>query len=436
MIGLLKSKKCKGFINILELIIVSVVLITAFAALFPGLSYKSEWDSAQLLLRGRDVAFTVDGIGRTYEYSFDSNSFDDFLATIFSESSLITWSNTKDAVKNTVRISCVCDNNQIDALNSWLLGVRINGRPIEFIVYQSTLDSIIPSDVLVIWSDNIDLSSYRLQIEDYLIAGGGIVEVMDFFADVGDVQRDIFGIDNGIEWGNDVNLIVKPDTGNQLTYQTYKLFYNLPYRLSADAAGETTSKCTQSNMTGSFTVRELNRQFWVCDSTSVYFDTNGDGEENTGALYAGDEFTIDGFDFRIAYVDSADQVRIAFESTEYEFVDFIQETGIESIKPSDDDYSRAFVIRTNVAPEKACGVVLNNASSWRTAWIANFTEDGLGVGDDLKNLIISLLLWASNKEKAATITDLRVGYVTSFVNVYEMDVLELYKLDFGIGYPY
>lgn len=429
--------KRKGFINFIELIVVAVVVITAFSVFFPGVGYKSEWDSAELFLRGRDIVFTVDGIGKMHKYSFNSNSFNDFLTTVFSGTNLITWDTTKEAVKATIKVSCVCDNEQIEALNDWFLDFKVNGRPVEFIVYQTDLSSIVFSDVLVIWSGDTDLSDYRPQIEDYLASGGGIVEIVDFSTDVGDVHRDIFGITNGGGWGNDVNVVVKPDAGNQLTYQAYKFFYNLPYLIVADSVGSAPPTCTQSNMVGYFTIRGLSNKFWICDGTSVYFDTNDDGEEDTGALHAGDTFTIDGFDFRVDYIESETKARISFDaSTNYEFVDFIREDGIEIIKPSDDDYSRSFVVRTGALPEKACGVVLNNASGWHTAWMADFTESGLDVDDDLKHLLTSLLIWASNKDETATITDLRIGYVTSFLNIYERDFLEIYKLDFGLGYPY
>jgi hypothetical protein len=432
----LKERR-KGFINFIELIVVAVVVITAFSVFFPGVGYKSEWDSAELFLRGRDVMFTVDSIGKLHEYSFDSDSFNNFLTTVFSGTNLITWDATKEAVKTTIKVSCVCDNEQIDALNDWLLGFKVNGRPVEFIIYQSDISSIVFSDALIIWGDDMDLSSYRSQIEDFLASGGGAIEIMDFRADVGDVQQDIFGITNGGGWGNDVNIVVKPNAGNQLTYQAYKLFYNQPYRIVADTSSGTTAACTQSNMTGTFTVRGTPNQFWICDGTSVHFDTNGDGGGDTGALHAGDTFTIDGFNFRVAYVESETQARISFDgSTDYEFVDFIRKTGIEIIRPSDDDYSRSFVVRTGALPQKSCGVVLNNASGWRTVWMANFTEDGIDVGDDLKHLLTSLLIWASNKDETTTITNLRVGYVTSFVNIYERDLVEIYKLDFGLGYPY
>ena len=424
----------KGFINLLELIIVAIVLFAAFTILFPRASYKSGWDYAQLLLRGRDVVLTVDALGKTYEYSFDKNSFDSFLSKLFSGTNFLVWSTTDDAIKNKIKIACVCSGEQIQTLTNWLKNVRINGRDINFVIYQSSLTSIAPSDVMLIWGYR-DLSPYRSSIENYLTTAG-IVEIMDFTTTVDDVQESIFGITNGGGWGNAIDSVVKPGTAKQLTYQSYKLFYHLPYALKATEDAELTTVCIQSNKTGNFTIRNLIRKFWICDSSSVYFDTDGDGVEDTGALYVNDTFTIDGFNFKLAYIDSSDKIRVVFMNRpEYEFADFIRASAIERIKPSNDDYSRVLIYRTNPEPEKACGVILNNISG-STAWIADFTRDGFDVGDDLKLLLTSLLLWASNKEESVSITNLRIGYVTSFVNVEDKDVFEIYKLDFGLGYPY
>ena len=165
----------------------------------------------------------------------------------------------------------------------------------DFIIYQSNLTSIAPSDVLLIWGTNSNLTSYRSSIEKYLSAGSGAVEIMDFSTSTLDaVQQNIFGIAfPGGGWGPAGAVMLKPSNGTQLTYRPYRLFYSLPYRLKGSEDAKLTTICTQSNKTGNFSVlgafpTPLTRKFWICDGSSVYFDTNGDGIDDTGALHAGD----------------------------------------------------------------------------------------------------------------------------------------------------
>ena len=426
----------RGFISILELVVVSMVLVTAFAVMFPTVTYKSNWDNALLLLRGRDIVLTADALGKTYDYSFDTAEFGTFLDNIFEGTNFVTFSGTQDAVKPEVKIACACNDSQIEALGSWLDNVKINGRDIDFIIYKSNLASITPSDILVIWGYT-DLSSYRSSIESYLSAGSGVVEIMDFTSSVGSVQQEIFGIANGGGWGNDVDYVVKPGSGTSLTYQTYKLFYHLPFTLEADEYATATAKCSQSNRTGVFKMRGLERRFWICNASSVYIDTDGNGNEDTGALLQNSTFTIDGYKLKVSHIYSESKAGIDFENTpEYKFVDFIRTPSIDKIAPSDGDYTRSLVCRENPLPQKSCGVILNNASGWRTAWIADFTRTSLDVDDDLKLVFESLLLWTSNKESTSAAVSLSKGYVIPFVNVKDTDVFEVYKFNFGIGYPY
>lgn len=51
--------------------------------------------------------------------------------------------------------------------------------------------------------------------------------------------------------------------------------------------------------------------------------------------------------------------------------------------------------------------------------------------------MISHLLWAANRESAGTgVSNFRVGYMSSYVNVKSTDMFEIYKFNFMIGYPF
>lgn len=436
----------KGVVSIIELILVVIILFTAFNIFFPGFSYKTGWSEALLLQRSRDIVLTVDRIGRLYEYSFDSSAFETFLDEVIS-ASLITWSDTEGAVKNEILISCNCSDEQMIALSSWLGGLKINGRSINALVCYTELGVINPcienSDLLLIWGYK-PLTDYESQLLSYLKTGNGIVEIMDFdkSVTVDSAQISIFGIDADGSWGSDYDIILKPSDASQVTYKPYKLFYHIPIDLEAPTTAATTQTC-DINTTGNFVVREAAYPFWICrkdSSYTVYFDTDGDGIGDTQPLAEGDSFTIQGFEFILKYIEGNERIRVAF-SPDYQFVDFVKkpDLSIKKIVPSDGDYGRVLVrMGEPGASNRACGVILNNPQASRTAWVADFTRDGLdAAGDDHRQLLASLLLWASNKKaRGLPIGNIRVGYITSYINVNNTDVFEVYKLNFGIGYPF
>ena len=53
-----------------------------------------------------------------------------------------------------------------------------------------------------------------------------------------------------------------------------------------------------------------------------------------------------------------------------------------------------------------------------------------------KLLLASLLLWASDKKHISTLSDLRSGYLTSYVNIANQNMYEVYKFDLGLGFPF
>jgi hypothetical protein len=81
------------------------------------------------------------------------------------------------------------------------------------------------------------------------------------------------------------------------------------------------------------------------------------------------------------------------------------------------------------------GVILKSTPAYNTAWIANFTDGG--VGDDERMLLISLLLFASKKRASElTITPVKRGYEISYINVANKDMFDVYLFSLGLGYPF
>jgi hypothetical protein len=79
-----------------------------------------------------------------------------------------------------------------------------------------------------------------------------------------------------------------------------------------------------------------------------------------------------------------------------------------------------------------------NGTFGKTAWIADFSRNGLNtVGDDQKQLLNSLILSVSNKKpKELTFGNEKIGYATSYLNVLNYDMFEVYRLNLGVGRPF
>jgi hypothetical protein len=342
--------KNKSFVTMLEMIMVVIALYIAFNVFFPGFSYKNKWSEALLLQTARDAILTADRIGRLYEYSFNRAALQNFLNDVVSKESIISWSERDGAIKNQIVIACNCTNQQMVNLNSWMFELKINGRQISTVQCYTNLEFINPcmdsSDVLVIWGEK-DLSNpiYYNTLKKYLNGNGGIVEIVDFSNTLDSVQANIFGLKDGGAWGSpNYDILLKPLTANNVTYQAYKIYLN--------------------GLGGNSSITEF-----------CYHPTT------------------------------------------------------KKIIPSDGDSSK-ILVRVDNDPSASC-VIFN---STRIAWIADFSS---GFNGNHTKLLASLLFATSNKKEASSsIPIIRTGYLTSYINIKNADMFEVYRFDLGLGYPY
>jgi len=288
--------------------------------------------------------------------------------------------------------------------------------------------------------------------------------------------------------------IKRPINASVISYEPWKYFYHIPITLFASSLPPgfpPTDKnlpsqfCNQLS-TGRLAIQtnltEVNGQisespnfyrFWMCDSTRVYFDTDlndsadvivGIGE-NLGIIdyYNNSLF----WNFSLSYIDGQEKIGLSFKPN-YKFSDFITYhgecvcppekpgkcpksenvppglcrgskswAGSNLIGPGDGNLDRILIQASNKTKtgNPIPGVILNVSSVSRVAWIANFTQSG--VGDDERLLIISLLLWTSNKRAVSVLApELKLGFKTSYVNSVNKDMFEVYKFNLGLGYPF
>ena len=375
----------KGFINVVEVIIVIIVLFVAFGVLFPGFTYRGKWGDALLLLKGRDLIVTMDRTGQLYDYSFNPENLQNFLDTIIpsNETGLLSWSETEGTIKTTIWIACNCSNEEMNEVLSWTKGFRINDRDIDFMLCYTNLDSINPclatSDVLFIFGYQ-NISAVLNTLKAYLTTGSGIVEMADVTKEQLLRERplngtaEIFGLGLANSETFQQNEYTeydlfprKPENATDIIYGPWKYFYRVPVPVyaplpasSVPSDGVVIRPCTtlttgsfdiQANITANNTGETYKYQFWICDSQYIYIDTHEPNPDPTDPecldgpkritpcqipngkadveLQVGDEFQIINFydadrnwNFYLNYIYD-DRIHVSFRP-DYEFHDFIK----------------------------------------------------------------------------------------------------------------
>jgi len=442
--------KQKAFVTILEMIVVIAMLIVAYGVFFPGFSYQNRWGDAFISLKGRDLTLTLDRTGDLYRFSFDDNSLRAFLdkAVPTKSTNLVHWSGTSGTVKPVVTIACDCTEEQKNALISWIGKIRVNNRDVDLDVVSTGLDPIYSaSDVLLIWG-NKDLTNFERNLKNYLKSGNGIIEIMGLKGDLDVVQEGIFGIDKcgnlfgapscGIG-GEKEDSFMKPDKVTDTIYTSHKYFHHMPMPVRTITTTPipiepSLDPCTSlDTYMGVFRIRGKDFGFWTCGGESAYFDTGGSPSVDI-KLIPGDTFSLDGQNLLLSYIDGNVKIGIAFLEG-YKFKDFLE--GGVKLYPKDRDKSKVLLSKGNYAnSDNPTPVVILNGTSSNVAWISDFTKDLGKVDDDQKLLLASLLLSASDKRHVSGLGNLRLGHLTSYVNVVNQDMYEIYRFDLGLGFPF
>ncbi|MEM5878869.1 MAG: hypothetical protein QXU74_00020 [Candidatus Aenigmatarchaeota archaeon] len=424
----------KAQINLVELIFVLIALFVAFGVLFPGLVYENKWKEANMMLISRDLILTMDRTGELYTYSFDKRKLENFLASIITEKNLIPWSEVEGTGPNIMVIACNCTEDEINKMNYWLNPLTINNRRVYLLFQRSNLEEIpVEADVLLIKGYR-NLTGFSQKFGSYIARGIGIVELMDFDSPAkvnqDDTQTNVFGLwCNGIESRPaDYMIFSKPSKATNLTYFPYKHFYHVPLPLNASSS-EAVSGCGyQPSGKGVFNLGGTNYQFWICDENSVWFDTDANGTKDT-LINLKQNFKINNFNFTLSYINDNATIAISFKP-DYVFPDYLsyEENGnkyLPKILPIERSLVKAIK-----GSEEFPAVILNYP---RVAWMYDIGDNP---SDEEKTLLLSLLLWASRKKSAILTSPIKTGFSTSYINIQNIDMFEVYKFSLGLAHPY
>jgi hypothetical protein len=471
----------KGIINFIEAITVIVVIFIAFAVFFPGLSFKSKWPDAATILAARDSILTMDRLGILYQNSFDSSSLQNFIQTalLATRTNLIAVSEADGTIKTITSVVCNCSDEQIQNLNYWMSGMTINGRPANIIFFKTNLENInlvnvggtnVMPDVLLIWGNtNLDSSAITASLLNYLKTGGGIIEINDFTSSSqtqpGGVQQTIFGITLSSTDKNihsrafEDHFSRKPADSSDIIYGAYKYFFHIPAPVktyeevvsSFPVEGLSQSGCTFPAPHGNFTLNNTAYNFWICNSNTVYFDTDNSQAADT-IVTPGGNFNILGYNLTLRYINNPSSIGISF-GTNYQFQDFLLSTTSPGGScPNGNAWGQSYTNQIDTVENSPYRIILNasfqqknldlpvvigNDTGGRTVWMSDFTNvlndncNGyMQIGDDQKLLLASLIFWSSNKNPSSSLS--QTGIMIPYVNVQNSDMYDAYVFNLGL----
>lgn len=448
----------KGQVSILEMIIASIALFTAFSMMISSEEFHSDWKKPVSLLQARDILVTSDRIGKLYDHSFSPTFNTEFLNRLDAIKDSIVKYETSGAIKNAVYVACDCTAEQVTYIQNILNDIKFNTRTVAVTVCSTTLPAInncgsgnqYPNS-LVIWGYK-DLAPYISVLTDFINNSNSLIEIADIpnskvdgqGADDDEGHKRILGlkaIDEG-NFPNNDDTFIKPQNTSLLPYQSYKWFYHLPYALRGTISEAVPTEggippCG-TGMRGEFKFQDANHRFWICGTASVYWDTNGNNIADK-VVTPRNKFSIGSSNFLLNYIDTADKMRISFKP-DYTFFDFIARDNAHNkiAIPVPNNKTRVLLSMGywDLTQEKPIsGITFNGTEDGKTIWIADFARSGLtNTGDDHKQLLASLILSTVSRETKQTFQ--QVGQTTSYININSTDVLEIYKLYLTIGKPF
>lgn len=452
----------KGQIPLVEVIVVSIVLFASFAIFFPGKVINNGWQDADVVLKGRDLMVTMDRIDKVHSFLSNPTEFADFMNRAVPERNFIYSLSVDGTVQPVVTVACNCTTDEIKNLLNWIGRVKLNGRDIQVDVIPTTLSPIQDSDVLVIWGkrDYFDeFPQMETDILNYIKAGNGVVAMANFTQTDGPdaTYTKIFGIVNcenlppppAVPPGQCKNAggttidFSQPNDASDENYYAYKFFKNMPIRsiVPQDTppvpilVEPGTPACSEDGYPITFMLRDSKINYWTCPSSgTAYFDTNDviGADKIVSDL---DDFTIAGEEVSMRYVELN---RTFISLGDYSFQDVTdQDEKKTRVYPVDGDTGKILLYNGEYQPGKKIPVATVNGSASNMAiWTLDFYS-GTEVSHDKRLLLQSLILAASNKiNKGASFGNLKIGSLTSYVNIANRDMFEPYKINLALGFPF
>lgn len=417
----------KGFIHVIEAVLVSILAISTLPYLMQTSSSGSDWEEIQLRKTGEDILISLEKSGQLKNISnYNQSETQNLINSILGERSNSIQYNLKevDSYRKSIRIGFNCTSCNIEderkRIYDIFTPIWLNGRLIEFQISEFSWDRFQERqmvsgrkfDLIFINSEEQATNVNQTKLEKHIAKGGGVVEYADISDPNQDLQNEIFGLEDGPTGTQNMTFKNRGEPEKQ-NYDPGKLFYGTGSTVLCSGSG--------SEWQGSWDVRGESHEVNVTDSGSFYSVEIGPHNN----LIEGDSFTVDSYNFTLERVQVKDEgyyqdksmVWIRHEK-EYDFQDF-SDDGVESVHQNG----------TVLSDGTESGMVVNKAN--RAAWVSK------GSGDDVKGLVQSAALWTTKGEqwkflRSPSSNSVQINYFTAR----KEEIYEPYKVVMNLWYIY
>lgn len=384
----------KGFIHVVEAVLVSVIAISMFLFIVEPFSISEDWSQVKMEKTAEDVLLSLDKNG-TLEHIMEYNrsNIQERVDSVIGHRAGLEYNiRTENAYKNKIRIGFNC--TECDVRDEQLKIERklkppyVNGREIDLQVFSFHWQNLTRYDIDVVLLNGKEQTSlarsHSSKVQRFLSGGNGIVEYSNLENnDLGNFRRDVFGLEDGQDSTDDIEFSNSQDVGKK-NYEPYKLFYGVASVANVSGGPDTWD--------GKWTVREEDLKVELEDVSEGYnISINQTTCDN---CKVGETFQMDGNEFTIEGVGDTEDViygdqmliwiRHEKQPQDYYFKNFVN-------GPEDGDIaanSSKTVLETSDGNEAAFVI---NDDIGRSAWVSR------GSGDDVKAVLTSAVIWSAGE---------------------------------------
>jgi len=247
---LMKKRGMKGFVQIIEIIVVSLMMFVIFSQFAVMPKINNDWSETKKYMKSRDMAAVLNSIDVDWSNSQEVVAILDRTFTLGgARNTTMVYDLVIDGmIKPTIKIGCIgkfgIPSDECNVFNSTLSSVYVNGKKLNF--FMEPINPASPQfpsdkDVIVIMDDFFQpvfhaphtLEEYSAQIKNYLIQEKGILVIRDFenyVASANITARTVFGIgwNSSLPDSNLFGFPQKHSHPNSTFYKFYRYFYNFP----------------------------------------------------------------------------------------------------------------------------------------------------------------------------------------------------------------
>ncbi|MEM7826662.1 MAG: hypothetical protein QXQ40_00360 [Candidatus Aenigmatarchaeota archaeon] len=372
----------KGFIRIIEVVIVSLVLLALLPYFFSTYIEPFEWDLVSLETQARDALIALDETGYLREFILSNNviGLEDYLTKMLPNNAIFEVE-VSGIPKSHIKIGCNCTEEEKNRLRRMLhiftpedKKTIFRGREIEFSIDENSgIETLLERPIdLILFFGYKNLSKEKL--EEFLDEDKALVMI----ADLDEMQPDeLFNL----SWKDTENpsiVNIFNEWQNPNAFKIAEDFVDMPIRI------DTTN----------------NGKFWIQDTEHTLITGYNDTEEyvkydtNEEQYKINETIVIDGWWIKVVDIDAnlSDDGRtyadIMIINRSYRFyINDLQKNKIEANE-------KTILKTTNNFSSVQANYQITKYGKGRAIWFKDYNE----MHSDINQLFKSLLLWAAGKK--------------------------------------